>query len=173
MRSVRPKSRTIFSVLPHASKDNHEEQKHRLINIVPYLPVVAAVLGGGFLIYNRSVARVQAGKDSFGVFIRDQISALPNTGVREFYDRTKPDIKKAVGRMLHFLPSNQRDGLDRLWQEYDEIPDKDLSADRENEHGTSWNEGLVEALGGDKVPYPKHPRDLLKEYFDEFYKFSA
>ena len=63
--------------------------------------------------------------------------------------------------------------MDRLWKEYDEIPDADLSEDRENEYGATWGEGCIEAMGGAPVANPNHPRDVIKYYFDEFYKFSA
>jgi len=130
-------------------------------------------MGGGFLIYNRRKSRVLAEKDRFGVFIRGQAAILPQVKVREFYIRTKPAIRLEIYKFSHFLTEDQRTRLDRLWKEYDEIPEAHLSEDRENEHGTTWEEALNEAVSGVSVANPKHPRDLLTYYFDEFYKFSA
>jgi hypothetical protein len=116
--------------------------------------------------------RARKSKDNFGVFIHKLASLLPQVKVQVFYILTKPSINSEIHGLWHFLTDDKRARLDRLWKEYDEIPDADLSEDRENEYGTTWEEGLVEAVGG--IPSnSKHPRIILKYYLDEFYKFSA
>ena len=163
---VRPKGSTRFGELPQHEKYQCRAKPDRLTNIVPYLPIVAAVLAGGFLIYNRRKTRTQIAKDTFGVFIMKKIGALPNHGVAEFYRATKPEVRDAVLTVWHYLKPNERSAIDRLWKEYDEIPQSDMESINEND----WAEEL-EKMDGNTQFQP--PKQIVKYYLSEFQKFSA
>jgi hypothetical protein len=138
-----------------------------LSSIVPYLSLVAAIIVGGVALYIRRTNRVQAEKDRFGVFLREQLASLPERGVREFYDRTKPAIRDAVQRVGHFLGDRQRARLDRLWREYDEIPAHDFDRKHEGAMGE-----MMRALS--KIAKPpaefQTPHEIVRYYLDELYK---
>jgi hypothetical protein len=144
-----------------------------MTNLYPYFPIVAALIVGGIALYVRHKTRTQPAKDAFGVFIRKQISELPEKNIKAFYTHSKPKIREACDDVWHALPSQRRESLDRLWKEYDEMPEAHLSEERENEYGTTLEEDLREAGDGVTPEHPGHPRDVLKYYLDEFYKFSA
>ena len=116
--------------------------------------------------------RVNKAKADFGVFINRQLGILPQVEIRHFYTLTKPFFNSEIHGLKYFLTDSQRARIDRLWKEYDEITEEDLSEDRENEHGTTWEEGLNDAVYTIPTTNPSHPRDVLKNYFVEFNKFS-
>jgi hypothetical protein len=104
-----------------------------LSEVAPYIAAVGIAIAAWVAIHNRRKSRVQVEKDKFGHFLIDQRSAVPDTGVRDFYDRTKPLIKRAVDQVRRVLADTERDSLDRIWKEYEEIPYEDLSADNEQQ----------------------------------------
>jgi hypothetical protein len=139
-------------------------------NIIPYLSLVAAVIGGSIALYIRHKNRTQSAKDAFGVFIREQIANLPQRGVREFYDRTKPTIRDAVQRVWHFLGDERRSRIDRLWREYDDIPAREL----DHAHEGAMGEMMRKLSQIAKPPAEfQTPYEIVRYYLDEFYKFST
>ena len=136
--------------------------------MIPYIPIVGALIVGGVALYIRYKNRTQTPKDSFGVFIQEQIGALPQRGVREFYDRTKPSIRQAVQKVRHFLTDEQRGRLDRLWSEYDQIQAQEFDRAHEGTMGDVVR-SLYKVAGAEF----QSPYEIVRYYLDEFYKFSA
>jgi hypothetical protein len=132
---------------------------------MPFIAVAGIMVAAWVAIHNRRKTRVQAQKDKFGVFIREQIAAVPRKGVSDFYSRTKPELRSAVQTVGHFLDQKQRATLDRLWREYDEIPWHDLR--QENE--ASWLADFHKRFGGEY----QHPQEIVRYYLDQFYEFAA
>ncbi len=109
-------------------------------------------------------------KAEFGVFIHQQRMALPERGVGEFYDRTKPEIRDAVQRVKQFLPSEQRTSLDDVWKEYDQIKAEQLATKNEGAMGESMRDLHKRATPANEF---KTPYGIVRHYLDAFYKFSA
>ena len=138
--------------------------------LIPF--VTGVVLGwfGHVLTSSReSRRRIIGAKDEFGVFIREKIAALPERGVGEFYAATKPAIRDAVFQVWHFLSSDeQRNRLDRLWREYDEIQAQEF--DRAHEGAMGEVIGALYKVAGAEF---QSPHEIVRYYLDEFYKFSV
>lgn len=163
----------MFLAAIQSPSDNQAAAQAKWMQL--FIPFMSGLLLGWwahFLSTKReSRNRVKKAKDDFGVFIREQVAALPQRGVREFYDRTKPSIRDAVHRVWHFIESDdQRRRLDILWREYDEIPAHEFNRAHEGAMGE-----VMRALS--KIAQPpvefQTPYEIVKYYLDEFYKFSA
>jgi len=109
--------------------------------------------------------RIRKANDDFGSFIRRQIGTIPQTDVKAFYTKTKPAIREAVDVLWHYCAADDRSRLNAIWAKYDQIPDTHLDKDREDD----W-EREARMIGGTSYP---HPRDVVKEHLEEFYKFLA
>ncbi len=102
------------------------------------------------------------------MFIREQIAALPREGIGDFYKRTKPDIRLALDRSGHFLSGRRQAHLNRLWYEYEHIPEDSFNPN---------NEGLMEKYARELhemsgEPF-QSPYDTVRHYLEAFCKFSA
>ncbi len=139
--------------------------RNRLGQATPYVAILSAIIGGSIALYIRHKNRIQNAKDAFGVVIQEKIAHLPDRDIESFYRTTKLDIKTAVSRVRHFLNANERVRIDRLWKEYEEIPAEQLDSKEE----ASWIAEFHRRLGGEY----QHPRDIVRYYLDEFYKFAS
>jgi len=162
-------SRTRFGILPNYEAINQKPDRKNLSELNPYIIPCIAIIGigvsAGIAIYNRCKNRVQSEKDKFGVFIREQTAKLPPANIEHFYRTTKPDMKVAVERLKHFLNTNDRNRIDRLWREYDETPYENFQKERESETMRA-----IENMDGFSC---HNPRDIVKYYLDGFYKFAS
>ena len=116
---------------------------------------------------------MQAAKDAFGVFIREQIATIPVTGLDEFYRRTKPDIRSSVERLRHFIGGRQKARLNRLWYQYEHI--REYEFDRPYERVMTDVKRELSIISGEdfKSPYQfQSAYEAVRYYLDKFYKFS-
>jgi len=92
--------------------------------------------------------RIRPERIKFGILIQQQIGAIPERGVREFYFQTKPKIRDAVFALEFFLTlplhKKERSTLEALWREYDAIDLKNAKHCIEDEwEGTlKWKDPL-------------------------------
>lgn len=109
--------------------------------------------------------RIREIKDPFGVFIQQQIDAIPEREVVEFYHRTKSLIRDEKNKIVHFLKSDERLRLAEVWKQYDEAGERLSEADNGSNTG-----GLVilkTFLGED----PELNYDRVRRLLNELYKF--
>ena len=141
-----------------------------MADFIKYLPIATAIIGGCVAIYVWRGKRTKDAKDAFGGFIREQIGALQQRGIREFYERTKPSIRDAVHRVWHFHTEERRSRLDRLWSEYDQITAQELDSNNEGEMGEAMRR--LSQIANPPADL-QTPHEIVRYYLDEFYKFSA
>jgi hypothetical protein len=112
--------------------------------------------------------RIQAAKDVFGDFILDKKASLPERGILDFYDKTKPEMRTAVQRIGRYLGEDGRGRLDKLWTKYDKTARENLDAHQEGFKGESARS--LDTLAGLQAQPP--PREIVEHFLDEFYKFA-
>ena len=141
----------------------------------PDSPCVRAfftILGGavsGFIgWFSASRKRVRDAKDTFAVFMSQKIAQIPKRGLADFYQRTKPGIRDEVARIRPFLSIRDKDTIDRLWREYDEIPAQELDRAHEGAMGDVMRD--LNKLAGSEF---QSPYEIIRFYLDSFYKLSA
>jgi len=138
-------------------------------------PLVRAgftILGGAIsgLIgwFAASRKRVRDAKDTFAVFMSQKLAQIPKRDLADFYQRTKPSIRDEVARIRPFLSIRDKDTIDRLWREYDEIPALEL--DRAHEGAMGEVMRALNKLAGSEF---QSPDEIIRYYVDSFYKMSA
>lgn len=162
----------ITNVPSDQSSQNHGGYKNDLLQgLLPTIIALAiglVVAGYAHILANRrdDRKRVRDSKDRFGTFIKETLATLPNRGLKAFYDSTKPGIKIAVHTFQHYpMAHSERSTLDRLWKEYDTIDADELDESFQSE---VFRKAFETQIG---KPY-QHPREIIRYYLEEFYKFS-
>jgi hypothetical protein len=141
----------------------------------PDSPLVRAsftVLGGAISavigLFASSRKRVRDAKDTFAVFMSQKLAQVPKRDLADFYQRTKPSIRDEVARIRPFLSIRDKDTIDRLWREYDEITTQELDRTHEGAMGEVVRD--LNRLAGSEF---QSPGEIIRYYFDCFTKLSA
>jgi len=135
-----------------------------LSQIVPYLTIVAALIGGSVALYIRHKNRSQNAIDEFRIFILSKINEIPSKGFVYFYRLIKPEIGLRVQKLKLFLWWFGRCKIERSWKAFDTIDENSLDDQYEKEE---WTEELYK-LGNTKPP--ESPSVILKYYLGKLKK---
>ena len=97
-----------------------------------------------------------------------KLAQIPRRNLADFYQRTKPSIRDEVARIRPFLSIRDKDTIDRLWREYDEIPAQELDRAHEGAKGEVMR--ALNKLAGSEF---QSPDEIIRFYFESFCKLSA
>jgi hypothetical protein len=113
-----------------------------------------------------ALARITKAKDNFGLFFAKLIINIPDKDILVYYDSIKASAKEVQITLWHYLEVGDRNRLDVLWKEYDEIDREKLNPENEDETARDF-----EKMDTGRIL--KHPRYILKYHLQRLYDFTA
>jgi len=136
--------------------------------------VFFTILGGAISsasgLFIANYRRTKDAKDDFGRFVSTKIGEVPKRDVLGFYKSSKPAIREAVHRFMHYLKTEKRASIQSLWEEYDSVTDQQLDPINEGKMGEVFRD--LQKLTNPPTKF-NSPHEVVRYYLDEFYKFSA